>query len=96
MGERAHQLRLRRRLRRYSRACLLHWCEVWETDWRSLPRGRESMRILSERVCRPAAAASNRRPLAEPLAPGLLHERRAVPEVARPRARIAGVHALLV
>ena len=47
-GERAEQLRIRRRLISFARRALQAWCAHWGCSWLRLPLGHESKRILSE------------------------------------------------
>ena len=46
-GERAVQLRLRRRLIEWASRALAHWCATHDTTWCSLPRGRADISVLT-------------------------------------------------
>ena len=57
-GERASQLRLRRRLMDWACRALAQWCLVHDTTWCSLPRGRADISVLNT----PAASVSPQQP----------------------------------
>jgi hypothetical protein len=46
VGERAEQLRLRRRMALYARAAVEHWCAYHRVPWWRLPKGRADLDIL--------------------------------------------------
>ena len=61
-GERATQLRLRRRLMDWAARALAHWCAVHSTTWLALPLGRADIDVLNT----PPEAVAPRAPDPQP------------------------------